>query len=476
MRHSLVRSRDERIVGGVAAGLAHAWGWHAWLVRLAFVALTPLGGLGLVLYLAAWLFLPEEGAAESIAQRAVDGLQVRQSWIGFGLLIAGGLVVGAMANIDGAALLAGALLISGYALYRGDVFPIAQQPAVSSNPDGGEPVAVYRSAPRPRRPRSYLGRLTLGSMFITLGVMGALEAFGLARPTTRHYAAAALLVIGLGLLVGTVYGRSRGLVAFGILLLPFAALGAIADHSFSSSWSSIDEAPLTLGELAANYSVAAGDIHLDLSAIDFTGQTAEIEITTGVGNIHVIVPNDAAVSATAAAILGEASVGGRTSAGIGAEVERSLAGGAGAVAIDASARLGSVRIHRLPFDVPIVDRIDGLRAPVRPARVVVDDLLLLEPAFPGEIPTRIELNGGRLILDLSNVDAPDANVRTTITGSGSATVIYNLDTRIVASSTLPFEQALAASDTNRFEWRRPGSRFTLQLIAEGVQLEFEETP
>jgi phage shock protein PspC (stress-responsive transcriptional regulator) len=35
-------------------------------VRLGFIALTLVGGFGIPLYIAAWLFVPEEGANQSI--------------------------------------------------------------------------------------------------------------------------------------------------------------------------------------------------------------------------------------------------------------------------------------------------------------------------------------------------------------------------------------------------------------------------
>ncbi|GAA4492310.1 PspC domain-containing protein [Pseudaeromonas paramecii] len=53
--------RDTRhgALGGVCAGLAHRLGMEIWLVRLLVVlaALFGLGGILVLLYLAAWLFL-----------------------------------------------------------------------------------------------------------------------------------------------------------------------------------------------------------------------------------------------------------------------------------------------------------------------------------------------------------------------------------------------------------------------------------
>jgi phage shock protein C len=54
------RSRTNRMIGGVCGGIAEATGWDTALVRLAFVAFTILGGgIGIPLYVAAWILAPE---------------------------------------------------------------------------------------------------------------------------------------------------------------------------------------------------------------------------------------------------------------------------------------------------------------------------------------------------------------------------------------------------------------------------------
>jgi signal transduction histidine kinase/phage shock protein PspC (stress-responsive transcriptional regulator) len=54
------RSTDERLLGGVATGLARHLGFDATYVRAAFVLLTALGGLGVALYAGLWLILPTD--------------------------------------------------------------------------------------------------------------------------------------------------------------------------------------------------------------------------------------------------------------------------------------------------------------------------------------------------------------------------------------------------------------------------------
>jgi phage shock protein C len=59
----LHRSRTDRMLGGVCGGLAESLGVDAALLRVGLIALTLLGaGIGVVLYLAAWILAPEADA------------------------------------------------------------------------------------------------------------------------------------------------------------------------------------------------------------------------------------------------------------------------------------------------------------------------------------------------------------------------------------------------------------------------------
>ena len=68
----LLRIRQGRIVAGVCAGLGAYFGIDVNLVRLAFGVFTVFYGLGILLYLIAWLILPEEGEDGSIVESFVS--------------------------------------------------------------------------------------------------------------------------------------------------------------------------------------------------------------------------------------------------------------------------------------------------------------------------------------------------------------------------------------------------------------------
>jgi len=56
----LYRSVNNKMLGGVAAGLGEYLSIDPTIVRLGFVALALMGGPGLVVYLIMWLVVPPE--------------------------------------------------------------------------------------------------------------------------------------------------------------------------------------------------------------------------------------------------------------------------------------------------------------------------------------------------------------------------------------------------------------------------------
>jgi phage shock protein PspC (stress-responsive transcriptional regulator) len=59
----------DRMIAGVAAGIAEYLGADVTVVRIVMAALTIFGGAGIALYIAGWLLIPHEGSEQSIAQK-----------------------------------------------------------------------------------------------------------------------------------------------------------------------------------------------------------------------------------------------------------------------------------------------------------------------------------------------------------------------------------------------------------------------
>lgn len=58
--NALRRSRSDRWIAGVCGGLARATGAESWVCRLVFALLALCGGVGVVIYVLMWIFVPEE--------------------------------------------------------------------------------------------------------------------------------------------------------------------------------------------------------------------------------------------------------------------------------------------------------------------------------------------------------------------------------------------------------------------------------
>ena len=73
----LSRPVDDRMLGGVAAGIARYLNVDVTVVRIIFAVLAIIGGAGVPLYLAGWLLIPEEGAGQSVAGQFIQSLSAR---------------------------------------------------------------------------------------------------------------------------------------------------------------------------------------------------------------------------------------------------------------------------------------------------------------------------------------------------------------------------------------------------------------
>ncbi|MEE9205509.1 MAG: PspC domain-containing protein, partial [Acidimicrobiia bacterium] len=350
----MVRPQEGRVVAGVALAVADRLGMSPGAVRLIWLVLSFFGGFGVLLYIAGWLLIPEEGTTDSIAEDAMSRLGDATTWIGIGLIVIAGVTLITMLGWVRTDLAwAVALLAVGVLLYQGrlgtifesaakrdpgtDVLdPAADQPEVdASEPpdveaameggadDPGEPAGrVERPVPRRRREKSILGRLTMGTVFVVLGLMAILDTSDLIRPAFSHYMAVAVGIIGIGLLVGSVLGRSRGLIFAGIVLIPIMLASSVVTARFEGGWGDPVFRPATLREVDNHYTLTGGDMEIDLRRIDLGGDVVEIEGDLGFGRLLVILPEGVGLDLTAHVGFGDLIVFGDHSGGV--DVDRNI--------------------------------------------------------------------------------------------------------------------------------------------------------
>ena len=165
-----------------------------------------------------------------------------------------------------------------------------------------DPVGLYAepvvgTAPPPIRRTGSLAakRLRLVSLIVlglVLGGLGVLDAQGV-EVSLAGYLAAALLVVGLTLLAATWFGRTRGLIPVGLLLV-----GAVLATAPISSVTQLDDGqPRTntytqVAELpVAGDSIDVGLLRVDLSQLQLSSDTS-YRAQVGAGRLEVRVPPD----------------------------------------------------------------------------------------------------------------------------------------------------------------------------------------
>jgi phage shock protein PspC (stress-responsive transcriptional regulator) len=166
-----------------------------------------------------------------------------------------------------------------------------RQPFAPHGPYAGRQMPAPARPPKPPKPprqRSKLGRITFFALLMVLGVLALVDVAGASVPVPGYFAAA-LATIGLGLLVGTWFGRSRGLIA--LALVTALGLGVSTGvESFGGQVANNNYRPQTLAQVADRYDSKVGSMTLDLRAVDFTKAVQDTTITMDVGQIKVLLP------------------------------------------------------------------------------------------------------------------------------------------------------------------------------------------
>ncbi|WP_018252386.1 PspC domain-containing protein [Salinispora mooreana] len=341
-RYGLVRPHDGRYLAGVCAAIGRATNTDPVLWRVLLAVLGFFGGIGILVYISAWLIIPGEGDTASPVESMLG--RGRSSMSPVTVIVLGILVAVSFAFIvtDAfrAVLLGAAILISGALLLNrerpgrpgppvappppGPTWaPPPQAPTVPEAPPGGfrppfaphgpyapsTPPPTLRPERKRPRERSALGGVTFSLAFLVLGLLAVLDLTGVPTLGPSAYFAAVLATIGLGLLVGAWFGRARWLIALG--LITAAALG-VATVAESDRFRAVDQAvnwaPANHAELASRYENTVGNSLLDLRSVDFTGKHSEVTVEVIAGEATVVLPPNVDATVTATVSVGDAVV------------------------------------------------------------------------------------------------------------------------------------------------------------------------
>jgi phage shock protein PspC (stress-responsive transcriptional regulator) len=353
----LRRSNDDRMIAGVCGGLGRYTGVDPIIFRIVLATLAVFGGVGLVLYALAWLLVPDEASGTSEADRLRSGHRNPLSAIGAVALGVVGIIVlldvlrhrnnGQIALFIILAVVA-VILLSRTSAGRSLVGSRANGP--NHGPTGGffgptptpnvTPTMTQSSAyfepgqtstaplgppagfspsrplytppppppPRPPRQPSLLGPLALSVGVLVIGTLFALDALGAIDITAQAVFAAALLTIGVALVIGTWIGRARTLIAVGAIVAVCLAVIAAIDVPLSGGVGSRYYSPTSAAELSSDYHLGIGDQTVDLTDFVANGKTVQVTASVGVGRLLVRVPRNIAVVAHVRAGAGDADL------------------------------------------------------------------------------------------------------------------------------------------------------------------------
>ncbi|AIS00071.1 PspC domain-containing protein [Streptomyces glaucescens] len=358
---SLRRDRRHKMVAGVCSGLGRQCDMDPVIFRITLAVLSATGGIGLIFYGFAWLFVPYDDEEENEVRKLLTGRVDGQALAAVLFALVGCGVFLSMLN-NGSVLTFAvvlSLLLAGAGYWsqrRGapDPDPLAAQAVADAPPEAQAPPAPVSyswwrdpivkdgthvggtgylwgpgdsrdrdialtvslgldeyphgretwgarrgSPPKPRGPR-WIG----GWVFLLALVAGGLGT-GLTwdghplGTSLQSGLACALAVFGLGIAVSAFLGRTgAGSVFLAVVTAALLAGAAALPKDIGTQWTRTTWQPVAAADLRAAYHLGTGVGTLDLSRLDpAEGQRLTTSAEVSVGRLRVIVPPDVTVKA-----------------------------------------------------------------------------------------------------------------------------------------------------------------------------------
>ena len=343
----LRRSVSDRRIAGVAGGIARHLDIDPILVRVALVVGVFFGGGGLLIYVAAWVLVPEEGTAHE--PLGLDARNRKIALIGVGVLA----LLAVVGDWAGAfwfpwPIVLVALVVL-WLLGRGDRDRTDRPSAYGAGPapsqagyEAGyqtayqpgdqtayQPPATYARPPRPPNPRKrgpILFWFTLALIALAEGVLGVVDLAG-TDVVVSAYPALALAITAVMLLVGSFWGRAGGLVLVGLIAAVATAVTTLVS-SVGPETTTVYR-PTEASQVSSGYDMARGDIVVDLSDVTDVDELdgRELLVEGGAGRLEVILPEGMDVSVDAGVGVGSLSIPSGTGGGFGVERSGFVDGG-----------------------------------------------------------------------------------------------------------------------------------------------------
>jgi phage shock protein PspC (stress-responsive transcriptional regulator) len=323
----LTRPRDGRWLGGVSAGLGAYFDLSPAIYRIAFVALALAGGTGILLYVAAWLVIPDEAEDDSIAATMLKRNRDHPS------------------RAIGLALLA---FVAVLALSSARFWPSPANLWLAAAIGGGALVLWQVGGQREARGRS-LFPIALGVLIAVVGVIAILDITGTWSVDWRIVLGAMVVVLGGLIAAGASTGRAVGaLVTLAVLLLLALVVALVVRVPIFAGIGDRAAHPTTLAALDDEYELGIGDFAVNLADVPLPAGETHVKATLGIGDLSVKVPRDVTVVVDGRVNAGRATVLGRTDSGRNVHEQVTTRAGdpTRTLVLDAHVGIGDLEVQR----------------------------------------------------------------------------------------------------------------------------------
>jgi hypothetical protein len=207
---------------------------------------------------------------------------------------------------------------------RTDAAPLPPPVTPDGRTDGERDTGA---TPSTRRASHLVG----GLLLLVAGVLWLLDVADAVDPPWRVILPAALVVVGLAVLVLSLWGGAGELIGVGVVLTVLVIASALLPDQLSARIGDQDHRPATAEELSDRYSHGIGELTIDLRGlgVDDLPDGATVGASVGVGELEVRVPRELTVVVVATAGVGEVSTFDRSNSGFAVEVEETYRVGTG---------------------------------------------------------------------------------------------------------------------------------------------------
>ena len=185
----------------------------------------------------------------------------------------------------------------------------------------------------------------LGAVLVAIGVLALLTNLTDVTVELAQYFGLALAVLGVGLVVGTWWGRARMLILLGILLLPIALMASYVSAPLEGGIGDQRYTPMDPAELQDEYRLTGGQLVLDLTQVDLT-EPIEVTASVALGELVVFLPEEVAGEVDATVGAGSYYILGASQSGTELENRSVLDGTGPDVTMTLDAGIGSIRVLR----------------------------------------------------------------------------------------------------------------------------------